>query len=157
MMVNRPLIYILFLLTLLTSNLASAFIVDQPLADLELENKARKIMKGIRCLVCQNQSIEISDAELAQDLRLIIRERVLLGEGEKKIHNFLVSRYGDWVLMNPPLKPRTLLLWFAPLLILLIGGLALYFFSRKETIKIPPLSKEENKILKEILKKAVKK
>ena len=156
-MVNRPLIYILFLLTLLTSNLASAFIVDQPLADLELENKARKIMKGIRCLVCQNQSIEISDAELAQDLRLIIRERVLLGEGEKKIHNFLVSRYGDWVLMNPPLKPRTLLLWFAPLLILLIGGLALYFFSRKETIKIPPLSKEENKILKEILKKAVKK
>ncbi|MGY8986096.1 MAG: cytochrome c-type biogenesis protein [Sphingomonadales bacterium] len=157
MMVNRSLIYILFLLTLLTSNLASAFIVDQPLAELELENKARKIMKGIRCLVCQNQSIEISDAELAQDLRLIIRERVLLGEGEKKIHNFLVSRYGDWVLMNPPLKPRTLLLWFAPLLILLIGGLAIYFFSRKKTIKIPPLSKEENKILKEILKKAVKK
>lgn len=156
-MVNRSLIYILFLLTLLTSNLASAFIVDQPLAELELENKARKIMKGIRCLVCQNQSIEISDAELAQDLRLIIRERVLLGEGEKKIHNFLVSRYGDWVLMNPPLKPRTLLLWFAPLLILLIGGLAIYFFSRKKTIKIPPLSKEENKILKEILKKAVKK
>ena len=157
MMVNRSLIYILFLLTLLTSNLASAFIVDQPLAELELENKARKIMKGIRCLVCQNQSIEISDAELAQDLRLIIRERVLLGEGEKKIHNFLVSRYGDWVLMKPPLKPRTLLLWFAPLLILLIGGLAIYFFSRKKTIKIPPLSKEENKILKEILKKAVKK
>ena len=156
-MVNRSLIYILFLLTLLTSNLASAFIVDQPLAELELENKARKIMKGIRCLVCQNQSIEISDAELAQDLRLIIRERVLLGEGEKKIHNFLVSRYGDWVLMKPPLKPRTLLLWFAPLLILLIGGLAIYFFSRKKTIKIPPLSKEENKILKEILKKAVKK
>jgi cytochrome c-type biogenesis protein CcmH len=151
----RPLIFILFLMSVLGGGLASAVVVDKPLDDPKLEIKARDIMSGIRCLVCQNQSIEESDAGLAQDLRLIIRERVLLGESKAEIHEFLVSRYGDWVLMRPPFKSQTVLLWFGPFLILLMGGLGLYISSRKKQIKIKPLSKEEEVKLKAILKKGL--
>ena len=102
------------------------------LQDPVLEARARTIMHGLRCLVCQNQSIEISDAELAGDLRRIVRERVAAGDTDDQVRTHLVARYGDWVLMRPPLRLGTLALWGGPPLLLIIGGLALWAESRRQ-------------------------
>lgn len=85
------------------------------------EEKAQQIMAQLRCLVCQNQSIVDSDAPLAADLRQIVRERVALGEDGAAVKGYLVDRYGDWVLLSPPIKGSTYLLWFAPIAVLLFA------------------------------------
>ena len=106
---------------------APAFAVgvdEAPLEDPTLEAEARAIMAGIRCLVCQNQSIEDSNADLAQDLRRIVRERLAAGDGRAEVEAYLVARYGDWILMRPPVNRYTALLWALPLLLLIGGGLA---------------------------------
>ncbi len=117
-------------LTLAASLLAplAAFALDpsEKLADPALEARARGVASELRCLVCQNQSIDDSDAPLAKDLRTLVREQLKLGMTDQQVRNFVVSRYGDFVLLRPPFKPETLLLWFAPLLALLGGAAAIW-------------------------------
>jgi cytochrome c-type biogenesis protein CcmH len=101
---------------------------DEVLADAALEARARAISKGLRCLVCQNQSIDDSDAELARDLRVLVRQRLTAGDSDEAVFRFVVDRYGDFVLLKPPMKPVTYLLWFGPVGILLGAMAALIFF-----------------------------
>jgi len=116
------------------------------LEDPALEARAREIMREIRCLVCQNQSIVDSNAGLAADLREIVREQVADGRSEEEIKAFLVERYGDWVLLQPPLNPRTVALWaLPPALLITVGAAALYRARRGAGRKgaPPPLTAEE--------------
>ncbi|MDE3116001.1 MAG: cytochrome c-type biogenesis protein CcmH [Pseudomonadota bacterium] len=92
------------------------------LSDPALEARAVALQKQFRCLVCQGESLDESNADLAKDLRRLIRARILAGDSDKQITDFLVSRYGDFILMKPPLQENTYLLWFGPLLVLLIAG-----------------------------------
>jgi len=95
---------------------------DEQLADPVLEARARAVSKTLRCVVCQSQSIDDSNASLAKDLRIIVRERIAAGDTNAQVTAYVVERYGDYVLLAPPLRGRTLLLWAAPLLFLLVGG-----------------------------------
>ena len=102
------------LLLLALAARAGAVQPGEELADPALEARARALSQEIRCLVCQNQSIDESEADLARDLRLIVRERIAAGEDDAQVKAFLVERYGDFVLLDPPVKPKTWLLWFGP-------------------------------------------
>ncbi len=127
---------------------------DEMLKDPALEARAREIGKELRCLVCQNQSIDDSDAELARDLRVLIRERLKRGDTNAEAIAFVVARYGDYVLLRPPVKPSTYLLWLGPLLILLAGGfgLGLYLRRRKQAaLEVQALSPEEERRIQNIL------
>lgn len=95
---------------------------DEILTDKALEQRARAISEGLRCLVCQNQSIDDSNAPLARDLRLIVRERLKAGDSDPAVVDFIVRRYGDFVLLKPPLTMHTVLLWLAPLLVLIAAA-----------------------------------
>jgi cytochrome c-type biogenesis protein CcmH len=103
----------------------------EALADPALEARARDLSVDLRCLVCQNQSIDDSHAPLAKDLRLLVRERLAAGDSDDQVRNYLVQRYGDFVLLKPPLRIGTLLLWGAPLMVLLAGGFGLVLASRR--------------------------
>ena len=105
---------------------------DEILSDIKLENRARNLSKGIRCLVCQNQSIDDSDSELAKDLRKIIRIKIVEGKKDKEINDFLVEKYGNFILMKPPFYSETFLLWSSPFIIVFIGFIII-FFSLKKT------------------------
>ena len=105
---------------------------DEILSDSTLENRARNLSKGIRCLVCQNQSIDDSDSELAKDLRKIIRIKIVEGKKDKEINDFLVEKYGNFILMKPPFYSETFLLWSSPFIIVFIGFIII-FFSLKKT------------------------
>ena len=105
---------------------------DEILSDSKLENRARNLSKGIRCLVCQNQSIDDSDSELAKDLRNIIRIQIVEGKKDKEINDFLVEKYGNFILMKPPFYSETFLLWSSPFIIVFIGFIII-FFSLKKT------------------------
>ena len=105
---------------------------DEILSDSILENRARNLSKGIRCLVCQNQSIDDSDSELAKDLRKIIRIKIVEGKKDKEINDFLVEKYGNFILMKPPFYSETFLLWSSPFIIVFIGFMII-FFSLKKT------------------------
>ena len=105
---------------------------DEILSDNKLENRARNLSKGIRCLVCQNQSIDDSDSELAKDLRKIIRIKIVEGKKDKEINDFLVEKYGNFILMKPPFYSETFLLWSSPFIIVFIGFIII-FFSLKKT------------------------
>ena len=96
------------------------------------ENRARDLSKGIRCLVCQNQSIDDSDSDLAKDLRKIIRKRIIQGETDNEITQYLVDKYGNFILMKPPLYQDTYILWISPLLLMLIGITIIYFTLRRK-------------------------
>ncbi len=98
---------------------------DEVLPDAKLEARARDVSAGLRCLVCQNQSIDDSAAPLARDLRLIVREHLKAGDTDAEIRAYLVQRYGDFVLLRPPFERATLLLWATPVLVVVFGGLAL--------------------------------
>jgi cytochrome c-type biogenesis protein CcmH len=91
---------------------------DEVLSDASLERRARSLSTGLRCLVCQNQSIDDSDAPLAKDLRVLVRERLVAGDSDQQVIDYVVARYGDFVLLKPPMNTHTLLLWIAPLLAL---------------------------------------
>lgn len=132
---------------------AGAVAVDESrLDDPAKEARARAIMKEIRCLVCQNQSIEDSNADLARDLRQIVRERVAAGASDDEVKAYLVARYGDWVLLNPPVNERTIVLWLAPAILVLIGaGLAFLYFRRRRSGGPQPLSAAERRRLDELL------
>lgn len=103
---------------------------DEMLADPVLEARARRLGSELRCVVCQSESIEISSAPLAGDMRRLVRERISAGASDLEVKAFLVERYGDYVLMRPPVKPETYALWLAPAMLLGAGGLAAYFVLR---------------------------
>ena len=105
---------------------------DEILSESKLENRARNLSKGIRCLVCQNQSIDDSDSDLAKDLRKIIRIKIVEGKKDKEINDFLVEKYGNFILMKPPFYSETFLLWSSPFIIVFIGFIII-FFSLKKT------------------------
>ena len=104
---------------------------EEILKNSKQETRARNISKNIRCMICQNQSIDESDADLAKDLRVLIRNKIKEGNSDKEIYKFLTSRYGDFILLKPPMKFGTLILWFAPLVLLLTGILFLFYHNKK--------------------------
>jgi|SRR5262245_13113386 len=104
---------------------------DEILSDAALEARARSLSKELRCMVCQNQSIDDSDAPLARDLRILVRERLQAGEGDQQVINFLVARYGEFVLLRPRFSLHTALLWLAPAAALLVGACALLVLARR--------------------------
>jgi cytochrome c-type biogenesis protein CcmH len=105
---------------------------DEVMADPKLEARARNLSTQLRCMVCQNESIDESGADLARDLRLLVRERLKAGDSDDQIRSFLVQRYGDFILLKPPFKPETFLLWAAPFLILVGGGIFIALSRRRE-------------------------
>ncbi len=134
---------------------AAAIGVDKDrLQDPAQEDRAQHIMKQLRCLVCQNQSIVESDAELAQDLRAIVREQIIAGETDAEIFKFMTARYGDWVLLKPPFNSATAILWLGPIALLLIGGFLIFRTIRQkpEQDVTRPLTAAEEKHLKKIMK-----
>jgi cytochrome c-type biogenesis protein CcmH len=104
---------------------------DEIMPDPVEEARARDLSRELRCMVCQNQSIDDSEAPLARDLRLLVRERIAAGDSDAKVLDFLVARYGEFVLLKPRFEPRTLLLWLLPPLVLVGGGIALWIASRR--------------------------
>ena len=104
------------------ASLAQAVEPDELLADAALEARARDISAGLRCLVCQNQSIDDSNAPLARDLRILVRERLAAGDSDREVQDYLVARYGDFILLKPPFEAATLLLWLTAPLALIVGG-----------------------------------
>jgi cytochrome c-type biogenesis protein CcmH len=119
---------------------AQAVQPDEMLSDPQLESRARALSRELRCMVCQNQSIDDSEAPLARDLRVLVRERLRAGDSDAQVLNFLVSRYGEFVLLRPPFEWHTALLWLAPLAVLLAGGFSLVFLARKRRPPaVPPV------------------
>lgn len=152
-MLRRLVLAVVFVLT----TLPAAFAVqpDEILSDPELEARARVLSAQMRCLVCQNQSIDDSDAPLAKDLRVLIRERLVQGESNSQVVDYLVSRYGEFVLLKPRFNSRTLLLWGGPFAILLLGSLVIFLRRRKGSgLSIPEqaLSADEQARLDDILR-----
>lgn len=109
---------------------ANAVLPNEVLDNPALEARARAISAGLRCLVCQNQSIDDSDADLARDLRVLVRERLLAGDSDEEVVAYIVARYGEFVLLKPSFSLRNALLWTAPFVILLIGGIVLVMSAR---------------------------
>ncbi|MCP1335913.1 cytochrome c-type biogenesis protein [Futiania mangrovi] len=148
---------LLFALGLAGAAFATAVEPDEQLDDPVLEERAREISKTLRCLVCQNQSIDDSDAQLARDMRLIVRERLVDGDTDAEVVDFLVRRYGDFVLLKPPVKPQTYVLWFGPFLLFAVAGFGVWRLlgatARKQAGDgAAPLSAEEQRRLDALLK-----
>ena len=144
----------LLAITLLLPGTAFAVQPNEVLADPALEARARALSVNLRCLVCQNQSIDDSDAPLAKDLRLLVRERLVAGDSDKEVTRFLVARYGEFVLLRPPLGMHTLLLWLTPLLLLAGAAAGIgwrLMAARTQTPAPAPLSPEEQHRLKDML------
>lgn len=120
-------------LALAASMPALAVNPDEILADPTLEARARAISANLRCLVCQNQSIDDSDAQLARDLRIIVRERLVAGDSDQAVMQYLVERYGEFVLLNPVVAPHTIVLWIAGPVILLVGGMVVLLGARRRS------------------------
>jgi len=119
------------LLSALLALSAHAVEPDEVLDDPALEARATEISRNLRCVVCQSQSIDDSNAPLAKDMRLIVRERLVAGDSDAEVYAFLVDRYGDYVLLKPPVQQNTVLLWASPLVILLLAGVSAAFFLRR--------------------------
>jgi cytochrome c-type biogenesis protein CcmH len=128
---RRSLITFAFAFAVLAAPAAHAVQPDEIMADPAKEARARDLSRELRCMVCQNQSIDDSEAPLARDLRLLVRERIAAGDSDNQVMDFLVARYGEFVLLKPRFNPHTLLLWLVPPLALLGGGFALWHYSRR--------------------------
>lgn len=126
---------------------------DEILADPAMEERARKISANLRCLVCQNQSIDDSDAELARDLRVLVRERLVSGDTDAQVLSYVVDRYGEFVLLRPSFSARNLVLWGTPLLVLIVGGITALLYSRRQSTvtSAMALSPEEEERLNKLL------
>ena len=132
---------------------ALAVLPSEQLADPKLEARARAISTQLRCVVCQNQTIDDSDADLAHDLRVLLRQRLKAGDSDAQAIAFIANRYGDYVLLKPPFDAQTLLLWLGPLLALLAGGAGVGFYlKRRCDSPVPTFSPEEQARLGRLLK-----
>ena len=126
---------------------------DELLSDPVLEERARDLGKQLRCLVCQNQSIDDSDADLAKDLRALVRQRLVEGDSDEEVKNFLVARYGEFVLLKPPVLPSTYILWVGPLIFLMLGSCVVWLFIKrrpKQLAQPMPLSNDERAKLQQL-------
>jgi cytochrome c-type biogenesis protein CcmH len=154
---RRMLFLVIAGLTLSLAPLAlPAFAVDpqERLKDPAMEARARDISAGLRCLVCQNQSIDDSDAPLARDLRLLVRQQLQKGESNDQVIDYVVARYGEFVLLKPRLSLSTLLLWLAPVLLIAGGGVLAFRVLRRSKDEEPapqPLTEEEQAELQKVL------
>lgn len=129
---------------------------DELLSDPAKEARAREITRELRCVVCPNQSVDDSDADIARDLRLIVREQVSAGRSNQDIMDYIVERYGDFVLLRPPFRPGTWALWLGPLVVLCLGGLGIAVFLRRRDAEgvsadSAPLTDDERRRLDELL------
>ena len=148
----RALLLALVLATGLPAPADAVLRPDELLEDPELEARARAIGRELRCVVCQNQSIDDSNAELAQDFRRIVRERVQAGESDEEVLQFMVDRYGAFVLLKPPVTAGTMLLWGGPFAVLLIGaGIVAWTMRRRRDTGPVELSPEERRRLAELM------
>lgn len=147
------------LLAVLWCGSALAVRPDEMLADPKLESRARDLGKELRCLVCQNESIDDSNADLAHDLRLLVRQRLVAGDSDEQVKQYIVARYGKYVLLKPPFDAETYLLWFGPLILLLgAAGTATLYLRRRATIaEAPPLSADETQRLAALLEETGRK
>ena len=127
--------FILIIITISLSQLISNFSFtvepDEILKNPKYELRARNISKNIRCMVCQNQSIDESNATLAKDLRILIREKIKEGNKDEEIYKFLTDRYGDFILLKPPLNSKNLMLWFLPFIFLFFGIYVVFYHNKK--------------------------
>ena len=144
----------LALLVALAAGPALAIVAGEALEDPVLEARARDIGKELRCLVCQNQSIDDSNAGLAKDLRRLVRERLVAGDSDQQVTDYIVARYGDFVLLRPPFKASTWALWLGPALILLLAGAGTAVYVRRQAGRATvaaPLDDDERRRLDELL------
>ena len=144
---------IVLLAGLLAGGGAFAVQPDEVLADPALEARARAISENLRCMVCQNQSIDDSDAELARDLRVLVRERLTAGDSDAEVVDYVVSRYGEFVLLKPRLSARNALLWGLPMILLIGGGVGIFIAARSRRREPKGLSDEEAKAVEAILRR----
>jgi len=135
---------------------AGAVQPGEALADPALEARARTLSAELRCMVCQNQSIDLSDAELAHDLRVLVRERLVAGDSDEEVLDYVVSRYGEFVLLKPRFSLRNALLWGTPALLLVAGAGVLIFSQRRRKSATSTLTEEEKADLDRILAKTPK-
>ncbi len=149
---------LLIALMLAVPSMALAVHPDEVMSDPALESRARALSKELRCMVCQNQSIDDSDAPLARDLRVLVRERLTAGDSDAKVIDYLTGRYGEFVLLRPRFSAGTALLWLAPLIALLAGGFGLMMALRRRSASPelaaasePQLSAAEQTRLAELL------
>jgi cytochrome c-type biogenesis protein CcmH len=151
--VRRALVLILLIVTAWP---ALAVEPSEMLPDPMLEARAREIGQALRCVVCQNQSIDDSSAEVAHDMRRAVRERLMAGDSNEQVFAFMVARYGDFVLLKPPFKAGTLVLWLGAPTLLLVSGVALWLASRRRRMAAAPapLSEDERERLQAILRSA---
>jgi cytochrome c-type biogenesis protein CcmH len=145
---------LLLALVVLLPGLAGAVEPGERLSDPALEARARDLSRTLRCLVCQNESIDDSNADLARDIRVVLRERLTAGDTNEQAQRFLVDRYGDFVLLQPPLKTATMLLWFGPALVLAVGAVATAVTLRRRPRQPPPapLTEAERRRVAELLR-----
>ena len=136
---------------------------DEVLDDPLLEKRARALSVNIRCLVCQNQSIDDSNADLARDLRILVRERLIAGDSDTEVLDYLISRYGDFVMLKPPFKGSTFILWLGPLFVFILAviGLVIYFRRRQTELantsdSSSRLSSEEREQLNKLLDREIR-
>jgi cytochrome c-type biogenesis protein CcmH len=130
---------------------AGAVLPDEVLDDPALEARARTLSAELRCMVCQNQSIDDSDAPLARDLRILIRERLTAGDSDPQVIDFLVARYGEFVLLKPRFAPHTLLLWATPIAVLAMGAWVVVWAARRSRRQTVPLTDDERRALEELV------
>lgn len=138
---------------------AQAYEPSEVLSDPVLESRARALSADLRCMVCQNQSIDDSNAPLAKDLRILVRDRLVQGDTDEQVMDYVVDRYGEYVLLRPRVAPHTYLLWFGPFIVLLLaGGLAVRYFMSRSADSLAeegtPLSEEERLRVGQILDKS---
>ncbi|MBZ9844311.1 cytochrome c-type biogenesis protein [Mesorhizobium sp. CA5] len=143
---------LVLLLALFFAGAAQAVKPDEVLQDPALEVRARALSEGLRCMVCQNQSIDESDADLARDLRILVRQRLVAGDTDQQVMDYIVSRYGEFVLLKPRFSLRNALLWGTPVFLLLAGGLFIVLSARsRRTVPDSTLNVEEQAALDKML------
>jgi len=152
MKMSRLLLFVVCLIGGLQTLPSYAVEPSEILPDPVLEARARGLSAELRCMVCQNESIDESNAPLAHDLRVLVREHLKAGESDAAIRQYLVARYGDFILLKPPFKTETFFLWGAPLLVLLAGGLGIAFAARRRSAQPTVLNAEEQARLADLLK-----
>jgi cytochrome c-type biogenesis protein CcmH len=149
---------LLALAVLLTTSPVWAVEPDEIMEDPAMEARAREVSKDLRCVVCQNQSIDDSTSGIAKKMRILVRDRIAKGDSNQEVKDYLVSRYGDFVLLKPPVKAKTMVLWFGPAIMFVIGLFGMIYYYRRRSNETPqtagaaPLDADEQARLDALLK-----